>query len=385
MKKIGVTGAFGFLGANFVAALLEEGYEVTAFASRTRSNPLFDPAAVTVEELDLLEGEGLARKFEGLDAVANFAGRVDYRPALMRSVWDADVLGAKAVFDAALAAGVRRVLNVSSICALGAGPSGGLADEGCAPYGDPCWPISFASAEEALAAARASAAGDYGFLRGMRVAYLDAKLAGWELAKLYAREKGLDLVTIFPGTAVGAGDLHFAISKLVDNVWEGRLRLSFEGSTSFVAAKDLAKGAVLALKAGRAGEGYVLGGRDEHNLSYVEFQDMVAALARAELWFAQRRPAVLPLGLLLALASVAESFMPNGSLTRSFVLSGSLRNSCSSAKAFRELGYRPAASLEPAILECRRFMEAGRAYAKKPWFLPLVHRLLPQGLRGPAR
>jgi dihydroflavonol-4-reductase len=393
MKKIGVTGAFGFLGANFVSTLLSGGeHEIVAFASRTRSNPLFDPSAVDIDGLDVLDGADMARKFVGLDAVAHFAGRVDYRPSMRKSVWDTDVLGTKAVFDAALAAGVRRVLYVSSVCALGGGEGLGVADEGLgvadegsSPYGDPRWPISFASPEEALAAVDASVAGDYGFLRRMRVAYLDAKLAGWELAKLYARDRGLDLVTVFPGTAVGAGDVHFAISKLVDNVWEGRLRLSFRGATSFVAASDVAKGAALAMTKGRGGEGYILGGRDDHNIGYVEFQDRVAALARSELWFAQRRPPVLPLGLLLALATAAEFLMPNGSLTRAFVLSGSLRNLCSSAKARAELGYSPAASLEPSILECRRFMEAARSSAKRPWLLPLVRRLLPQGLRGSTR
>jgi dihydroflavonol-4-reductase len=391
MMKIGVTGAFGFLGSNFISTLLAGGeHKVVAFSSKTRSNPLFDPAAVSIESLDVLDCEDMKRKFAGLDAVAHFAGRVDYRPAMKRSVWDTDVLGTKAVFDAALAAGVPRVLYVSSICALGSGArvddsAAGLADEAGSPYGDPSWPISFASAEEALAAVDDSLAGDYRFLRGMRVAYLDAKLAGWELAKLYSRERGLDIVTIFPGTAIGAGDIHFSISKLVDNVWEGRLRLSFQGSTSFMAVSDLAEGAVLALAEGRAGEGYILGGREEHNIGYVEIQDMIATLARSELWFAQRRPSVLPLSLLLAIAAAAEFVMPNGSLTRAFVLSGSLRNVCSSAKAVNELGYKQSASLAPAILECRRFMEAARTSHKRPWFLPLMHRLLPLSLRGSAR
>ena len=68
-----------------------------------------------------------------------------------------------------------------------------------------------------------------------------------------------------------------------------------------------------------------------------------------------------PKGLLLALGAASELVLPSGSLTRSFVLSGAVRNLCSSAKARAELGYEPAASLEPAILECRRFSEAQRA------------------------
>jgi len=129
----------------------------------------------------------------------------------------------------------------------------------------------------------------------------------------------------------------------------------------------------------------VIGGRDDHNLGYAQFQDLVARLARSELWFARRNPAVPPLGFLLVLAGATELAMPRGSLTRAFVLSGSLRNVCSSAKARAELGYVPSASLEPAILECRRFMEARWASRRRPWLLPLAQRLLAQAPRGTAR
>jgi len=381
--RIGVTGAFGFLGANFVAALLERRGglafardEVVAFASRTRANPLFEPSDVKVDCLDVLDYEDMLRKFAGLDAVAHFAGRVDYRLSSRRDVWDTDVLGTKNVFDAALAAKVGKVLYVSSVCALGASADGKPASEDCSPYGDPLWPSSFASAEEALAAVDASLAGDYSFVKGMRVAYVDAKIAGWELARLYAREKALPVVTIFPGTAVGSGDLHYSISQLVNKVWEGKLRLSFEGATAFVDARDLARGALLALAKGRVGEGYIIGGRDEHNLGYPEFQDLIAALARSDGWFAKRRPPVLSKGVLLAIASVAERLLPNGSLSRAFVYSGSMRNPCSSAKAMRELGYEPGSSLEPAILECRRSYEAAKPKRNRGGLLSRPSRLL---------
>jgi dihydroflavonol-4-reductase len=394
MKRIGVTGAFGFLGANFIAALLEgrrsfrfsrSEVQIVAFASRTLSNPLFDPSDVKVESLDILDYEDMVREFQGLDAVAHFAGRVDYRSSSRRAVWDTDVLGTKFVFDAALEAGVPKVLYVSSICSLGSSRPGAPVDESSSPYGDPSWPISFASPAEILAAVEASAAGDYRFMERMRVAYLDAKLAGWELAKLYAREKALPIVTIFPGTAVGAGDLHHAISKLIDNVWDGRLRFSFEGSTSFMDARDLGRGAALALSNGRVGEGYIIAGREEHNLGYAEFMDLVAALARSEGYLARRRPPVLPRPLLLGIAAAAELALPNGSLSRAFVLSGSLQNVGDGSKAHAELGYEPSPRLEPAILECRRFSEAVRASTRRPWLLPFVQHLLPQGLGGSTR
>lgn len=377
--KIGVTGAFGFLGANFIASLLDDraaidalggSIEITAFASRTRSNLLFDPRRVRIVGLDIMDRAGMTKAFEGLDAVAHFAGRVDYRAVRRKAVWEADVIGALNVFEAVLEARVPKLLYVSSVSALGSPAQGRLANEESSPYGDPRWPISFASREETLAAVESSLAGDYTFIKKMRVAYFDAKLAGWELAKLYAREKGLPVVTVFPGTVVGAGDQAQSISNLVDKVWEGKLSISLPGASSFVAARDFARGAVLALARGRIGEGYVISGRDEHNMRYADFMRLISAVAYASGGIRRPRNTYLipPGNCLLAAAWAAETLLPAGSVTKALVLSGMADNRCSSAKAMRELGYQPGPSLEDAIAECRRFSLALRS---KKEFIPL--------------
>jgi Nucleoside-diphosphate-sugar epimerases len=369
--RIGITGACGFLGANFIAELLDPelsallapgGLEILAFASSTPSNPLWSDAGLQVETLDVLDYPSMVRNFVGLDALVHFAGRVDYRSEGKRSVWDANALGTKRLFDACLASGVPRVLYVSSISALGRGTQdSGPVDENSSPYGDPDWPMAFASSEEALWAVEASLAGDYGFLKRVQVAYGDSKLAGWELAKLYAREKGLPVVTIFPGTAVGPGELHRSISRLVDAVWEGRLGLTLPGATSFVDSRDIARGAILALAKGRVGEGYVISGLEGHYQCYSDFMESIATLARSVGAKAWRKPLVPPLGLLLAAGTVAELLLPRSGLSRSLVVSGSLPgNSYSIEKARRELGYEPRTSLAPAIIACRRFSEALR-------------------------
>ena len=163
----------------------------------------------------------MARKFSGLDAVVHFAGRVDYRPACKRAVWDCDVLGAKRVFDAVLEAGVPKSSTYPRSAPSGSGIAGRLADEASTPYGDPSWPIVLLVAAEALAAVEASDAGDYRFLDRVRVAYFDAKLAGWELGQgLRAATADLPVVTIFPARLV-RGTSITSISQLVDKVWEG--------------------------------------------------------------------------------------------------------------------------------------------------------------------
>lgn len=362
--RIGVTGAFGFLGANFVSELLAHGdpwLEVTAFCSRLRSNPLFDPGKVRVLPLDILDRDALGAAFRGLDAVAHFAGKVDYRASEKRNVWDSDVLGALNVYEAVLEAGVGRLLNVSSISVLGSGTRDCLAREDARPWGDPAYPISFASASEALQAVEASRKGDYRFLSKVRVAYFDAKLAAREIAEVYVREKGLPAVTIYPGTAVGPGDLHQAISTLVDSVWEGRLALTLRGGTSFVSAGDFAKGARLAFEKGRPGEDFVLSGRDEDNLDYVDFAGQVAMAARAGGGKPGPLPRVMPRLPAVMAGAMLEGLAPKTGLSAGLVRSASVRNWCSSAKARAGLGYEASPGLAGAIAECRAFsLEAAR-------------------------
>jgi len=354
--RIGVTGAFGFLGASFVAELLERGgWEIVAFASRRTSNPLFDPGRVEVRALDVRDRAAAARAFRGLDAVAHFAGKIGYRAAERAPVWEASVLGTASVLEAALEAGLGRLLYASSISVLGEPEPGRLADESGSPYGSPAYPISFASPAEALAAVDASLAGDRSFLARSRSPYLDAKLASWELAKRYAAERGLPLVTLFPGTAVGPGDLGRSISALVDSVWEGRLGLALGGASSFVDSRDFARGAALALERGRPGEAYVISGRDEHNLGYAGFMDLVSRTARARGGRGIGRPLVLPRAAAEVAGALAERLAPGSGLSRGLAAAGSARNLCSSAKARSELGYEPAPELGPAIEACRRF------------------------------
>ena len=364
--RIGVTGAFGFLGANLVAHLLArtaDRPEIVTFFSRTRENPLFDPGLTTAVPLDVRSPDDVREKTRGLDALAHFAGSVDYSRRNRREVWEVNVLGARNIFDAVLTNRIGRLLYVSSINVLGAGDGrGGLADESNDVYAPAAGnPNSFHSAEEALAAVRASAAGDWTFLRKVRVAYFDSKLAAYELAREYHRTRGLPIVTILPGTAVGAGDVHYDISELVDRVYTGRLAATFSGGTSFVAAADVARGAALALDAAREGQAYIISGRDEDNLSYRDFMRRVAAVARAEGRNVRADFAVVPPWAALPAAAVLERIQPGSSLTTALVLSGAMTHRFTSRKAAVELGYIPEHSLEQGITECHAFLEARSA------------------------
>lgn len=366
MKRIGVTGAFGLLGSNLISAIIERresgdpewrDVELVAFSSRTSANPRFSEREVEVRRLDILDREEVMRSFAGLDAVVHFAGKIDDVAYSKESIWDANVMGTKNVFDAALANKVGRVLYASSICVLGRARKGVSADERSNPYGDPRWPISFSSAEEALASVAPSGELDPAFFKRTKAIYFDSKLAAFELAKHYHRALGLPVVTIFPGTAVGEGDLHNSISRLINRIWDQGLAFTFKGGSSFVATADLAQGALLALGAGRPGEGYVIAGSDELHLKYADFQRLIMKASGRASFAPIGIPIAVPYRLALCVCAIASSLSSRTSLTLGFAYSSSFDNYCSSAKAMRELGYAPKDELYPAILACRRFSE----------------------------
>lgn len=364
--RIGITGAFGFLGSNIASEAMKRGHEVVAFASRRRTHPFLPDGSVEVRDLRLGQEPLSAKVLGGLDAIVHAAGATSFRAADARAVWDVNVLGSRAVYDAVIAAGISRLLDLSSVNAIGS-MGGRLVDERSGMRYDDGYPCSFAGAEEALAAVASSASGDYRFLRRSEVPYIDSKVAAFELSRRYARERGLPLVTVYPGTAVGAGDPGGGIGRFVDMVWEGRLGIAPSGSTSYMDAGDFARGALAALERGAIGEDYILAGE---TMSYAAFMELIRELAGdagAEGLGGpggrtrprrRRRAAVVPAALGALGAGIAERALPGLGLYRALAVSGAVRQAYDSGKAKRELGYRPDRPIAESIAECRRFSEA---------------------------
>ncbi|HSQ00944.1 MAG TPA: NAD-dependent epimerase/dehydratase family protein [Candidatus Dormibacteraeota bacterium] len=109
MKTVLVTGAAGFLGGAIVARLRADGMRVRAFVRPGRA-----AAADERVEGDLRDREALTRAVEGVDAVVHAGARVATTGAWEE--FEATNVGATtAIIDAARAAGVRRVVHVSSL------------------------------------------------------------------------------------------------------------------------------------------------------------------------------------------------------------------------------------------------------------------------------
>mgnify|MGYP005840509345 CR=1 FL=1 len=383
---IGVTGAFGFLGASCVAELLANPLateqHLVAFGSSRFNSPLFDRSAVEVRPLNILDTSSLDVAIAGIDMLIHFAGKVGFAARDKRSVWDANVLGALHVFRAAQKAGVRMIINIASVSALGPAPelltqespipclAKPSADcqpnyhfwhhngrwyrpltEQDRPYDDSGSPWSFKNQDEALAAVRMSLAGDYSFLNRVSCIYLDSKLTNLELVHQLYRDEGLPVVNILPGTAIGRGEAHTGIVDLIRALASGRLKSVLPGACSFMDSRDFAGGVKKALLLGKPGEDYILAGAPENNLSFSQLANLV--LERCESRKSAHSGKILELPCFPARIAgyLAERILPSLALSEGTVLSGCVKAPCSSEKAIRELGYAPFSLIRCAIAE----------------------------------
>ncbi len=358
--RIGITGSVGFLGANLVGTLYRQrsaGDRIVCFYSRRRENPLTEHLDLTYRHLDITSRREVMEKTEGLDLLFHLAGAVDYTRKNARRSWDVNVLGTKNIFDGVIENRIPRLVYASSINVLGTvSPDSPPAGETNSTYGASGNPISFADRNAALAAVEASIRGDYRFLRRSRVVYFDSKLAAYELALQYHQKFELPVIIVMPGTVVGPGDVGISITELVLRTFQGRLKLTLPGGTSFVSADDAAEGIRLASIGGRPGQAYIITGRQEDNLSYRDFMKLVAHVARSRY---DRRVAdtffTVPASLCRPLARVFRLLPAEGSLSEALILSGAATHRFSNAKAAQRLGYFPETALESAIQSCIDF------------------------------
>ncbi len=298
--RIYVTGGSGFVGRHVVRELARAGADVRA------------------ERVDLLDPGAVAQAVSGCEAVVHVAALYSY-DAPAAELERVNVAGTRVVLDACARAGVRRLVYTSTAGTCGP-VAGRPATENDSP---PAWELV--------------------------VPYKRTKLAAERLVLDAARD-GLEPVVVNPTTPVGEGDRRpTPTGAMVAGVASGRYRGFIAGTgLNVVDVRDVARGHVLALERGRTGERYLLGGAD---LWLEELFGAIAELA------GRSHPRIrVPY-------AVARTAAALGLVNRNEVALARLPMFFSSAKAARELGYRPgpvAPALARAVEEALAPSRAGR-------------------------
>jgi dihydroflavonol-4-reductase len=219
-----------------------------------------------------------------------------------------NVEGTRALMDAALAAGVERIVYTSSVATLKARPDGAPSDETA--------PLEAASAVGA---------------------YKYSKVVAERLVETLVTEHNLPAVIVNPSTPIGPRDVRpTPTGRIIVEAAAGRMPAYVDTGLNLVHVDDVAAGHLLALEKGRIGERYILGGQD------VLLGDMLREIARQ---IGRAPPKLrLPRRLIFPIAYTAEA-VAYFTDREPFVTTTGLRLAkdrmfFTSGKAERELSYR---------------------------------------------
>jgi dihydroflavonol-4-reductase len=242
-----VTGATGFIGSHLVRELIRNGASVRALVRKGSDRSNLAGVDAEIVEGDLLDIASLTSALKSCDTL--FHAAADYRlwtkhPAAM---YAANVDGTENVLEAALSAGVGKVVYTSSV--------GTLGNRGDGTPGDENTPVSFADM-----------VGDYKKSKFLAERKADSFLS-----------RGLPLVIVNPSTPVGPFDIKpTPTGKIIVDFLSGKMPAYLETGLNLIAVEECARGHILAAEKGRIGEKYILG---NENLMLAQIFGMLSKIS----------------------------------------------------------------------------------------------------------
>lgn len=308
-----VTGATGHLGANLVRRLLAGGDDVRVLVMPGDTSPALDGLEVERAIGDLRDPRAVAAAVSGRDRIYHTAARVSTVQGdaqHRRTIFETNVVGTQHVLDAAVRAGVRRVVATGSFSAVGYDPEEpSRASTEDMPFDPFRSPTPYSTSKAAM-----------------------------EQQCWHAAARGLEVVVAVSCAIIGPND--FTPSRLGGVMCSfGRIPFYIPGGFPFVAARDVAEGHLLAMNKGRSGERYILAS---------EFQTMDDIMAMFEEVTGKKRPPVkLSPAVMGALATAINPFVTRWvpperhRLTPAIVHVLRLGRRADITKARTELGYEP--------------------------------------------
>lgn len=285
--RVLVTGAGGFLGANLVRALRQEGFAVRALLRRPPRGPRWhDLNGVEFAIGDIRNVAQAPRMLDGISAVIHAAALTRLVPRPRRDAFRINVDGTRALCEAALRAGVQRFVFTSSASTI----APGTADR----------PATEDSPDN-----REDIRSPY---------YASKRLAERIVRNFHAR--GLETIALCPAFVLGPYDDRPTTNELLLYAARWRWPIFPPGGMNVIDVRETALAHVRALWLGQPGPRYLLAGPYR---SYVEMGRIVKRLLGNRggvvcLPHWMRIAGSIP----LAIASGVWSDVPNGLTVPSF-------------------------------------------------------------------
>jgi dihydroflavonol-4-reductase len=314
-SQILITGATGFIGRQLTRDLVAQGRPVRILARQRRKAWELFGGDVDIRIGDLDDADSVARACRGAEIIYHIAGSYRFGLRHRRGLWRANVEGTETVLRAAMDAGARKVVHLSSGGVLRQPDDARVAAD--TPLDETDFPAQ---------APRFSA-------------YKASKWHAEQRALEWAR-RGLPVTIASTTCPIGRGDeLPTPTGRMILDFLQGRFPFYCHTGLNFIGVGDLSRGLQLVAEEGRVGERYLL---SDENLWLKEFLDLLARETG--------RPAperCLPGGLVRLigcggeLADLLNPWSSNARVCLETALQSGRVQFFNNAKARRELGWKP--------------------------------------------
>lgn len=245
-----VTGASGFLGQHLLQALAQQPLPVVGLYN-TRTPQDVNTSGVIWKQCDLLDIFAVEEVMQGITKVYHCAAIVSFDPRKKDQMIQGNVAATANVVNAALDAGVAKLVHVSSIAALGR--TAEVAGEGALITEDTHWEESRANS-----------------------AYAESKFQS-EMEVWRAMAEGLNAAIVNPAIILGEGDWNSGSANLMQIVYK-EFPWYTTGVNAWVDVKDVVDAMIAIMDSDISDERYII---SAGNFPYREvFTEMAQALKR---------------------------------------------------------------------------------------------------------
>ncbi len=322
-----VTGGTGFIGQRLVQRLAAEGNRVHVLSRDPGKSTLFPQPEVHFFTGDILDIDSFKDAMQGCNGVYHLAAYARSWPENEKIFFDYNVQGTQNVLQAAKELGAGRVVFCSTAGILS--------------------PASESPANE-------NTPRNIPFF----TPYEKSKYRAEQLIKETV-QRGQDAVIVNPSRLFGPGALNESnsVTKIIHKYMQSKWHIlpgNGKRYGNYVFVDDVAEGLILAMKKGRSGERYILGGTD---LTYSRFFQELAAVTG-------KNNILIPLPLffmqfiVFLMMVLYRLFHIRPLITHEWLKKYLYDWKLSSEKATRELGYQPS-SFPDALRKTLLYLQTG--------------------------
>jgi nucleoside-diphosphate-sugar epimerase len=234
-----ITGATGLLGSHLIKMLSRQNKKIKALY---RSEIPFSHLNIEWIKGDLFDTVLLEEILHDVDEVYHCAGKVSFNPKEKQQLFKTNIEGTANIVNACLTAGVKKLLHVSSVSAIGRLKQNVIITE------EMQWSEETSN----------SVYGESKYLAEMEV---------WR-----GIAEGLNAVIVNPTIILGAADWNNSSTEIFKTVYKEFPYYS-EGVTGFVDVDDVAKAMIALMESDISAERFII---SAENISYKELFDMIA-------------------------------------------------------------------------------------------------------------